>query len=83
MHEKCIALAPPQKLQYTFSASKAVDFNLHYHNGDLVYYPIKEKKLTSDEGQFTVPGRNNYCMMWENKSPSSEVELEYNFKVVR
>jgi hypothetical protein len=83
MHEKCMVLNPPQKLQYNFTSSKAVDFNVHYHKGEQVYYPIKEKKLTSDEGQFAAPSRNDYCMMWENKSSSSEVELEYDFKVVR
>jgi hypothetical protein len=83
MHEKCMVLSPPQKLQYNFTASKAVDFNLHYHKGDQAYYPIREQKLTSDEGQFAATARNDYCMMWENKSTSSEVELEYEFKVVR
>ena len=83
IHEKCLSLAPPQKLQYSFGTDKAVDFNIHYHKGDMVYYPVKEKKTTLSEGIYTPPSREDYCMMWENRSPSAEVQLEFTFKIIR
>ena len=83
IHEKCLTLEPPQKLQYSFGTDKAVDFNIHYHKGDMVYYPVREKKTTSSEGVYTPPSREDFCMMWENRSPSAEVQLEFNFKIIR
>ena len=83
IHEKCLSLSPPQKLQYSFGTDKAVDFNIHYHKGDMVYYPVREKKTTSNEGLYTPPSRENYCMAWENRSPSVEVQLEFNFKIIQ
>ena len=82
-HEKCMSMEPPQKLHYSFGSDKPLDFNVHYHKGDMVYSPVKEKKITSFEGVFSPQVREDYCMMWENKSPSEEVKLEYTFKVKR
>ena len=83
IHEKCMSLSPPQKLQYSFGTNKAVDFDIHYHKGDMVYYPVREKKTTSSEGLYTPPSREDYCMTWENRSPSAEVQLEFSFKIIR
>lgn len=83
IHEKCLSLAPPQKLQYSFGTNKAVDFDIHYHKGDMVYYPVREKRTTSSEGLYTPPSREDYCMTWENRSPSAEVQLEFSFKIIR
>lgn len=83
IHEKCLSLSPPQKLQYSFGTDKVVDFDIHYHKGDMVYYPVTEKKTTSNEGLYTPPSRENYCMAWENRSPSVEVQLEFNFKIIQ
>ena len=83
IHENCLSLVPPQKLQYSFGTDKAVDFDIHYHKGDMVYYPVREKKAASTEGVFTPPSRGDYCMAWENRSPSAEVQLEFRFKIIR
>jgi hypothetical protein len=83
IHEKCLSLAPPQKLQYSFGTDKAVDFDIHYHKGDMVYYPVREKRTTSSKGLYTPRSREDYCMTWENRSPSAEVKLEFSFKIIR
>jgi hypothetical protein len=81
--EKCMPLTPGQKLEYHFSTDKPVNFNVHYHKGDMVYYPVKENKTSSFEGLYSPTVREQYCMMWENKSYSSDVQLEYRFKIVK
>jgi hypothetical protein len=83
IYEKCLSLSPPQKLQYNFGTDKAVDFDIHYHKGDLVYYPVREKRTTASEGLYTPPSREDYCMAWENRSPSADVQLEFSFKIIR
>lgn len=82
MHEKCMTLSSAQKLEYQFTTSKPVDFNIHYHRGETVYYPVKRNKTTAEADRFTPgTGRSDYCLMWENKS-SADIELNYAYKVV-
>jgi hypothetical protein len=83
MFEKCVTLAPPQKLEYHYDAERPVKFNVHYHKGDDIYYPVKDDKSKSGEGLFTPEVRQDYCLMWENKSYSSDVQLEYGYKIVK
>lgn len=82
--ETCMVVTAAQKLEYQFTASKPVDFNIHFHVGETVYYPVKRNKTTSEGDRFqpTKP-REEYCLMWENKSPSTDVELTYTAKVVK
>jgi hypothetical protein len=82
MHEVCMTLSSAQRLEYTFSTAKPVDFNIHYHRGETVYYPVKRPKTTNEADRFTpATGRSDYCMMWENKS-LGDIELTYSYKVV-
>lgn len=83
MVEKCMTLSSAQKLEYQFTTSKPVDFNIHYHKGESVYYPVKRNKTAAEADVYTPgPGRSEYCMMWENKSSASDIELNYAFRIV-
>jgi len=83
MVEKCVTLSSAQKLEYQFTTSKPVDFNIHYHKGETVYYPVKRNKTTAEADVYTPgPGRSEYCLMWENKSSASDIEVNYAFRVV-
>ncbi|MDG1995061.1 MAG: hypothetical protein P8J14_01075 [Emcibacteraceae bacterium] len=42
VHELCIALDFGQKLEYGFVSRRAMNFNIHYHEGDNVSYPVAE-----------------------------------------
>jgi hypothetical protein len=82
-HEKCMAVTAAQKLEYQFTASKPVNFNIHFHVGDAVYYPVKRDKTMGEADRFQpTKAKEDYCLMWENKT-SEEVELKYSAKVVK
>jgi hypothetical protein len=81
-YEVCALLSSAQRLEYTFSTNKPVDFNIHYHKGETAYYPVKRAKTKGEADRFTpATGRSDYCMMWENKS-TEDVELTYSYKVL-
>lgn len=83
IHEKCMPVTSAQKLEYQFTTSKPVDFNIHYHVGESVYYPVKRVKTTAEADRFQpTKGKEDYCLMWENKS-SIEVELAFSAKVIK
>ena len=65
-HEDCIELTESNVLTYTFTSSAPVDFNIHYHEGDKVTYPVQKSNITSDTGSFTPDRKAVYCLMWTN-----------------
>ena len=80
VHEKCLTLTPPQKIEYRFESTAKVDFNLHYHKGDQVYYPVKLDRTNAESGLYEAKARETYCLMWENKT-GADVELTYDAKI--
>jgi hypothetical protein len=80
--EKCMALVPPQKIEYRFEASAKLNFNLHYHKGDQVYYPVKLDRTNGESGLYEVKAKEEYCLMWENRS-GTDIDLTYSVRVAK
>lgn len=64
--ERCLKLAAGEALRYRFSASAPVDFNIHYHRGKDVFYPVKQTAVTHSNGAFRADADDDYCLMWEH-----------------
>ncbi|MBL8516169.1 MAG: hypothetical protein JNM76_04275 [Betaproteobacteria bacterium] len=83
MFEKCLAVTSAQKLEYQFTTTKPVNFNIHFHVGDSVYYPVKRNKTTGEADRFQpTKAKEDYCLMWENKT-SEDIDLTWSAKVVK
>lgn len=78
--EKCMQLVPPQKIEYRFESSAKINFNLHYHKGDQVYYPVKLDRTNGESGLYEAKAKEAYCLMWENRN-SADVELTYSTRI--
>ena len=81
-HEKCMVLDSGQKMEYRFSSTAKINFNLHYNKGDSVYYPIKLDRTKEEAGLYEAKSREKYCLAWENRT-DADVELTYSYKVGR
>jgi hypothetical protein len=68
--ELCEKLPAGAKIYWSFRAEGALDFNVHFHEGNEVRYPVKQDQVTEAEGVFNAPGPQDYCWMWVNKSAS-------------
>ena len=75
--EKCMALVPSQKIEYRFESAAKMNFNLHYHKGEQVYYPVQLDRTNGESGLYEAKAKETYCLMWENKT-SADVELTYS-----
>ncbi|MCY7386454.1 MAG: hypothetical protein LH481_00040 [Burkholderiales bacterium] len=82
VYEKCLSLVPPQKIEYRFESAAKLNFNLHYHKGDQVYYPVKLDRTNGESGLYEAKAKETYCLMWENKS-GADVELTYSAKITK
>jgi len=65
--ERCVQLAAGERVRYRFSASGEVDFNIHFHRGKDVHYPVRVSASRGEDAIFNAPGADVYCLMWERK----------------
>ena len=65
--ELCGKLSPGTEVRWRFESDAATNFNVHYHVGKEVRFPVKEDGVRKSQGTLDVPGEQDYCWMWSNK----------------
>ncbi|MEO8344182.1 MAG: hypothetical protein ABI607_00670 [Betaproteobacteria bacterium] len=73
IEEECRAVTAGTKVDYRFSASAPVAFNVHFHKGNAVEYPVKVELTIGERGTFTAPSREEFCWMWTNSSKGNVI----------
>ena len=68
--ELCFEMTAQDELQYDFQSDHPVDFNIHYHDGLTIHFPVKLTGITDHAGQFVPKSDQSYCLMWRNQSLS-------------
>ena len=64
--EVCVRLVRDEAIDYRFEATAPVEFNIHYHRGRDVFYPVRLAQVRGAAAQFRAPAADDYCLMWEN-----------------
>jgi hypothetical protein len=64
VHEECQRVEAGQKRRYHWKSNAPVDFNVHYHDGPEVFYPVKRDRMRGDGGTFAAKTAQEYCWMW-------------------
>ena len=54
-----------ERIEYYFTSTFPVDFNIHYHEAGAVVMPIAREKSLEDGGVFVAGIPQDYCLMWE------------------
>ena len=68
--EECLRLEAGRSRAFEWKADGPVDFNIHYHQGEKVAYPVKVNKQYEGKGRFTASASEDYCWMWSTKFPA-------------
>lgn len=76
-HEECLELAAGQRLAYVFTAQQTVQFDIHYHVGDTVSYPVR-RNTRHLHGEYTSHQTQGYCLVWTNPHTTG-INLSYSF----
>ena len=77
VHEECLPIAAGAKSSYRWKSSSPVDFNIHYHRGPEVFYPVKKDAERDARGTFDAKTAEEYCWMWTAKGEAKiEGEIE-------
>ena len=80
VHELCLVLNRDQSLDYTFTATQPLAFNIHYHAGNEVFYPVAEHRAAVGEAVFVAESEQEYCLMWTNRT-AGQVTLAAEYAV--
>jgi hypothetical protein len=81
IHEDCFSLQPHQQVQYNFKLDRPGMFNLHYHIGKAVFYPIRSESVSEQKGDYVAAVAQEYCLMWRG-GKDGDTKLGYEFIVV-
>jgi hypothetical protein len=69
--ELCGALQVGQSVEWQFESDQLLDFNIHYHQGQAVHYPVRADQVRQQRGHLAVDSAQDYCWMWSNKSAAN------------
>lgn len=81
MQEACVKLGEGDRLDYRFTTTEPVAFNLHYHEGHAVVMPISREHATEEAGVFRATTARDFCLMWE--AAAAGAMLTYEARVRR
>lgn len=68
--ELCSKLETGQSVAWSFEAGAELDFNIHFHQGNEVMYPVKASAVQSLADTLAVSLNQTYCWMWSNTGDS-------------
>ena len=80
MHEECATLKKGEQRRYYWKSDGPVAFNVHFHEGDKVSYPVKQDGLRTSGGTFTARVDQDYCWMWTGRKTTAHVEGQVEIK---
>ena len=80
IHEECASMHRGQWIVYAFEASERVDFNIHYHTNQKIFYPVEKTGITSDSGRYAPATEDIYCLMWTNPN-KTPVSVNYRYEI--
>lgn len=80
IHEECMRLEAGDKRRFHWKSDAPVDFNVHYHEGKEVFFPVKRDAMRGDGGTFTAKAGEDYCWMWTAKNAPVKVEGRVEIK---
>src|SRR5690348_3445813 len=74
MTESCMSIEAGDKRRYHWKSDAPVDFNIHFHKGAEIVYPVKSSGLRGDGGTFTAKDSGGYCWMWTARDKAAKID---------
>jgi hypothetical protein len=64
VHEECVTMKAGERRAYEWTSNHPLDFNVHYHHGKDISFPVKKDNVSADKGTFEAKSAEGYCWMW-------------------
>jgi hypothetical protein len=82
LEEPCFAMLLGDRLEFVFNSGEPLDFNLHYHQEDAIFFPVEKKNVRAHQGEYIASGSRQYCLMWTNRGDATAT-LNYRYQLYR
>jgi hypothetical protein len=69
--EICLDMAAGDEIQYSFGSKRPVDFDVHFHDGFKMQFPVKVNAILEISDRFVADVDRSYCLMWANRSDTA------------
>jgi len=79
-YEACDKFTPGDTVNFSFTSSKPVLFDVHYHAKHAKMFAVEQTLTDKFEGSFVVESDAIHCCMWKNDNPKY-VTLTYDMDV--
>lgn len=66
--EVCGRLEKGRAVRWAFDAGGPLDFNIHYHEGQQVVFPVRRAGAARGAATLKVKLGQDYCWMWTNRT---------------
>lgn len=66
--ELCFEMTEQDELRYDFQSDRPIDFDIHYHDGLTIQFPVRQPGVTVQADRFAAGQDQSYCLMWLNRS---------------
>lgn len=66
--EYCLEMTAFDAIQYDFRSDRPVDFNIHFHEGIKINFPVQLDGIVVHAGKFVAKTDQFYCLMWTNRN---------------
>ena len=80
--EACDKFTPGSTVNFSFTSSKPVLFDVHYHAKHAKMFAVEQTLTDKFEGSFVVESDAIHCCMWKNDNPKY-VTLTYDMSVAK
>ncbi len=77
--ELCGTIDPRLPVEWRFSATGPLTFNIHRHSGPDVVYAVRSYLTREQKGKFSPTLNYEWCWMWTNES-SESVSVQADLK---
>lgn len=75
--EACGKLPASAKVEWRFEAGGPLDFNVHFHEGSKVHFPVRQNQVARSSGTLDAKVAQDYCWMWTNTG-TAEASLRFH-----
>jgi hypothetical protein len=82
VHEECLRVTPGEKIEYYFTSTFPLNFNIHYREGGTVVMPIVKDRVTEDAGIYAPRIAQDYCLMWEAGATGATIDYGVRLRAV-
>ncbi len=59
-------MAAGEEIRYAFRSEQPVAFDIHYHDGFTIQYPLRTKEVAKTSASFVAELDQSYCFLWSN-----------------